>query len=72
MSGQKKKVKFPEIGGVKIFYHSPAGIAECLSEYIFLIFIKRRKEKKKTVSVENLTGYDDIVSVYFLTFLIES
>ena len=68
----KKKVKFPEIGRVKIFYHSPAGIAKCVSEYIFLIFIKKKKRKKKTVSVENLTGYDDIVSAYFLTFLIES
>ena len=75
---------FPEIGRIKIFYHSPARIAEFVSEYIFLIFKKkqkkarRQKEKEtkeeKIISVENLTRYDDIVNLLsvLLTYLIES
>ena len=33
--GHKKEVLFPEIGQVKIFYHWPARIVECVSEYTF-------------------------------------
>ena len=40
----KKKVLFPDIGWVKNFYHSPAHIFECVSEYIFEL--KRKANKK--------------------------
>ena len=45
--GQKKEVLFPEIGWVDFFYHSPARIVECLSEYIFLISNKTKKQNNK-------------------------
>ena len=67
---QKKVVLFPDFQ-VNFFYHSPARIVECISQYIFLIS-KRKKSKriKKTkkakeikeenkIFVKNLTGYDD-------------
>ena len=42
-------VFFPEIGQVKIFYHSPVRLIECVSEYTFLISKnnKQIKEEKK-------------------------
>ena len=46
MLGQKKVALFPEIGEI-LFYHSPARIAECVSEYILLIS-KNRQTWKKT------------------------
>ena len=42
---KKKVVLFPEIGPVKIFYHSPARIVECVSEYIFNFKKKTRRQK---------------------------
>ena len=67
MSGQKKIVLFLKIDGVKNFYHSPAHIVECISEYIFLIKKKKQTKKiKKKRNVENLTGYDDIVCEFVL------
>ena len=48
--------------GEKIFItRPPTRIIECVSEYIFLISKKKKKRKEKGISVENLTGYDDIV-----------
>ena len=59
-------------------YHSPARIVECLLEYIFLISYKkkqttatRKKKPKETkeekrISVQNLTGYDNIVCEFAL------
>ena len=44
--GQKKVVLFLEIGQVKIFYHSPSCIVECISEYILISKNKQKKEKK--------------------------
>ena len=46
--GPKKVVLFAAIGRVKDFYHSPAHIVECVSEYIFLISKNKRKSKQKT------------------------
>ena len=43
----KKVVLNPEIGRVKNFYHSPARIVKCLSEYIFLIKKNKKKKLKK-------------------------
>ena len=40
---------FPEIGQVKIFYHSPALIVECVSEYTLqYTFQKQQTKKQKT------------------------
>ena len=48
--------------GEKIFItRPPTRIIECVSEYIFLISKKKKKRKEKGISVENLTGYHDIV-----------
>ena len=49
----KKVALFPEIGRIKIFYHSPTRIVECASEYIFLISKKteqtnKQEDKKQT------------------------
>ena len=64
-------------GRWNLFYHSPACIVECVSEYIFLISEKRKKtrtqkaketKEEKRISVENLTKYHDIIckfAVYF-------
>ena len=62
---------FPEIGRVKFFYHSPARIVECVSNYIFLISGKKRQKaletkEEKITSAENLAGYDDIVCEFAL------
>ena len=38
---------FWKSGGWKIFYHSPARIAECVWEYIFLISKNKQKKKKE-------------------------
>ena len=46
MRPKKKLVLFPEIGRVKFFYHSPARIAEYVSEYTFLSS-KNNKTKNK-------------------------
>ena len=72
----KKVALFPEIGRIKIFYHSPTRIVECVSEYIFLISKKTNKQTrrqkanetkdKKRISVENLTGHADIVCEFVL------
>ena len=57
---------------MKNFYHSPACIAQCPLEYIFLIKknnIETRRQKAKggkRISVENLTGYDNIVCEFAL------
>ena len=67
----KKVVLFLEIGRVKISYLSPGRIVECVSGLMFLCnFDLKRKTRKQTkaketkeekrMSVENLTGYDDI------------
>ena len=45
-----KIVLFPEIHRVSFFYHSPACIVECVSEYIFLI---SKKQKNKTKTIQN-------------------
>ena len=52
---------------------------ECVSEYIILIFLKEKHNKKtkkakeakeeKVVSVENLTGYDEIFCEFALCTL---
>ena len=57
---------------MKVFYNSP--IVECVSEYIFLIWKKKESMRQKTnetkeqkrTSVENLTGYYDIVCEFAL------
>ena len=62
-----KIVLFPEIGRVKIFYHSSALIVECVSEYIFLIKKKNNKKQTKLKKKrEYLTGYNDIVCEFAL------
>ena len=33
----KKKVLFPEIGPVKLFYYLPARKVECVTEYLFFV-----------------------------------
>ena len=43
----KKVVLFPEIDRVSFFYHSPACIVECVSEYIFLISKKQKNKAKQ-------------------------
>ena len=46
--GQKKKRScFQKLAGWIFFYHSPAHIVECLSEYIFLISNKTKKQNNK-------------------------
>ena len=45
--GQKKVVLFPEIGRVKLFYHLPACIVECVLEYTFLISKNNKQTTKK-------------------------
>ena len=68
----KKVLLFREFGQVKKNYDLSARIVEYVSEYIFLIKKKQQKattgrqkaketKKEKRISVENLTGYDDIV-----------
>ena len=32
---KKRVVLFPEIGRVNFFYHSPVGMVECVSEYMY-------------------------------------
>ena len=45
---------FPEIGQVKIFYHSPALIVECVSEYTLqYTFQKQQTKKQKTKKDES-------------------
>ena len=76
----KKLAFFLEIGWVEIFYYAPAGIVQCVSEYIFLISkqkqkTRRQKKEKETkeekrISLENLTGYDDIVCEFALCALL--
>ena len=60
---------------MKIFLSPPARIVKCVSEYTCLISIinkAKRQEKanetieEKGLSVENLTGYDDIVCEFAL------
>ena len=51
-----KIVLFPEIHRVSFFYHSPACIVECVSEYIFLI---SKKQKKKTKAIQNKAKQED-------------
>ena len=69
-SPPKKVVLFPGIGQVKFFfYHLPACILVCLSEYFLFdekdIHKHKQKAKetkeKKRISIENLTGYYDTV-----------
>ena len=58
----------------KNFYHSPACINRCVAEC--LIFYKRNKKtrtqkaketkEEKRVSMENLTGYDDVICGFAL------
>ena len=45
----KKVVLLPEIGLLNFFYHFHDRIAECVSEYIFLI----SKQNKKTIATTN-------------------
>ena len=66
---------FPEIGRVKIFLSLTRPLIECVSEYILLNKKhktnkqKKRKTRQKAketkeetrISVENLTGYGDMV-----------
>ena len=52
----KKVVLFPEIDRVSFFYHSPACIVECVSEYIFLI---SKKQKNKTKTIQNKAKQED-------------
>ena len=47
----KKVVLLPEIGLLNFFYHFHDRIAECVSEYIFLI----SKQNKKTISTTTTT-----------------
>ena len=65
----KKKILFQEISCVKIFYHPPAHIVKCVSEYIFLISKKhkttrrhkaKKTKEKKRIFVENLMGCNHI------------
>ena len=73
MSGQKKKSQVSgNRWGENFLSLTRRHSRMSIRIYIFNFYKKEEKKKKKTVSVENLTGYDDIVSVYFLTFLIES
>ena len=56
-----------------LFYYSPAHIVECVLEYTFLIKKVKTKQKKtrrqkaketiEKVSVENLTGYYDVILI---------
>ena len=78
----KKVALFPEIELVKSFYHLPACIVECYQNMYFNYKKKQPKKKKKKekrrrqkaketkeekrISVENLTGYDDIVCEFAL------
>ena len=67
---------FPEIDRVKNFLSSAARIGECVSKYISLISkkkpIKTRRQKaketkkRKRLTVENLTEYDDAVYEFAL------
>ena len=52
----KKVVLFPEIDRVSFFYHSPACIVECVSEYIFLI---SKKQKNETKTIQNKAKQED-------------
>ena len=65
----KKVVLSPDISQVKfIFYHLPARIVECVSQYIFLTLKKKEtKRKEKKISVGNLAGYDNIVCEFALS-----
>ena len=51
-----KIVLFPEIHRVSFFYHSPACIVECVSEYIFLI---SKKQKNETKTIQNKAKQED-------------
>ena len=44
---KKKVVLFPEISRVKMFYHSPARIVECVSVYIFSISKNKQESKEE-------------------------
>ena len=56
--GNKKVVLFPGINQGKFFYHSPACIVICVSEYIFL-FSKKKKEKKKGTQTKTKKTKDE-------------
>ena len=49
--GQKKVVLFPEIGRMKIFYHSPARLIECVSKYTVLIWKKQQTNSTNKKSI---------------------
>ena len=44
----KKVVLFPKIGWVNFFYHSPARIVKCISEYTFFIWRNIKQTNKQT------------------------
>ena len=46
---------------MKIVLHSPARIVECVSEYIYMRQKKETTKEEKRISMENRTGYDDII-----------
>ena len=41
---------FPETSRVNFFYHSPAYIVECVSQYIFLISKDKNQTNKQTTT----------------------
>ena len=41
---------FPETSRVNFFYHSPACIVECVSQYIFLISKDKNQTNKQTTT----------------------
>ena len=46
---------FPETSRVNFFYHSPACIVECVSQYIFLISKDKNQTNKQTTTTTTTT-----------------
>ena len=46
---------FPETSRVNFFYHSPAYIVECVSQYIFLISKDKNQTNKQTTTTTTTT-----------------
>ena len=51
---------FAKIGRVKFFYHSPARIVECVSEYTFLISKNKQTSKKQQQQQQQQQEYKKV------------
>ena len=79
MESQNRVFLLPLLGQGKKFLSIIPRKVECVSKYIILFFFKEKHDKKtkkaketkeeKVISVENLTGYDEIFCEFALCTL---